>query len=127
MLFCLQERTAFEIGDISKDVWQKKTLAELKVYEAVVKDLADKGKKIFLISVPSTPITQHSKDLKEGINFINNKLAEISQNAMNGANKNLTKVWLLLLMKTKATTTKLKISKTKDIYTDGHRVVSIKT
>ena len=74
-----------EIRAIGKDVWQKKTLAELKVYEAVVKDLADKGKKIFLIRVPPTPITQNSKESKEGRNFINNKLAEISQNAMNGA------------------------------------------
>ena len=65
----------------------KKKLAELKLYEAVVKDLADKGKKIFLISVPPTPITQNSKESKEGRNFINNKLAEISQNAMNGTKK----------------------------------------
>ena len=74
-----------EIGGIGKDVWQKKTLAELKVYEAVVKDLA--GKMIFLISVPPTPITQNSKESKGRRNFINNKLAEISQNAMNGAKK----------------------------------------
>ena len=77
-----------EIGGIGKDVWQKKTLAELKVYEAVAKYLADKGKKIFLIGVPPTPITQNSKESKKGGNFINNKLAEISQNAMNGTQKN---------------------------------------
>ena len=115
MLFCQQDRTALMKQGIGKDVWQKKNLAELKVYEAVVKDLADKGKKIFLISVPPTPITQNSKESKEGRNLINNKLAVIFLNAMNGAKQKLTKVWLLLLMRMKVITIKLKTSKMKDI------------
>ena len=43
----------------------------------MVKNLTVKGKKVFIMSIPPTPIATSSKEWKEALRFINSKLSEM--------------------------------------------------
>ena len=71
-----------DVETIGKGVWENRTMGEINNLERVVGDLTQKGKKVFLLSVPPAPCTQISKVTKEARTFINNNLSKLAQRTM---------------------------------------------
>ena len=68
-----------DIGNITKEAWQTRTMAEIAQLESAASSLMSKGKNIYLVSVPPTPCTQIEDSSKEARRFINTRLNVLTE------------------------------------------------
>ena len=69
-----------EVDDfINKEEWSKKLDTEIERYEKTIVGFKNKGKNVFVIGVPPTPVTQETKKSKAAREEVNRKLCEVTQ------------------------------------------------
>ena len=76
-----------DLVELGRPIWEKRVSNELKEYEAVTKQLASRGKKVFILSIPPTPFSSKTKEMKEARTWINQKLSGMVQRVISGLKK----------------------------------------